>query len=36
MLRSRDAGKVEPLDEPTRQRLRQICEAAYAAAGMKP
>jgi len=36
MLRSRGAAKNDPLDEQTLQRLRQICEAAYAAAGIKP
>jgi len=36
MLRSRGAAKTETLDESTLLRLRQICEAAYAAAGMKP
>jgi hypothetical protein len=36
MLRSKGAAKVEPLDETLRLRIRQICEAAYAAAGAKP
>jgi hypothetical protein len=36
MLRSKGAAKVAPLDATTLQRLREICEAAYAAAGAKP
>ena len=35
-LRSRGQSQVPPLDEALRSRIRQICEAAYAATGAKP
>jgi len=36
MLRSRNAAQAAPLDEALQERIRQICDAAYAATGAKP
>jgi hypothetical protein len=35
-LRSCGASQVPPLDEEMRARIKQICDAAYAASGVKP